>query len=319
VAVTPPDPAPCWDGPWERADGVAELWLFAALLRTVDTLPRMHPWRLGDTKGSGRIVRWSAAPGDADRPRPAYAALTELARDPHLPLSVGPDPDADPGTVDATGLLFDLAVSVTSDVVSGVGRAVSDRLTTAVSGTAHPPAPQWAGVVARLPGTWLPPMAVLPRADRDLDDPGSAWTTESDTFNRRHTVHSPDERFAADVLAPHVMALVLDRVPDSAAVTLAGDAIHVWWEHRPPLRDLPALVHRMVDAVRDLADAIPSFVLADHPDRSGEVQAELAGKADAARRYRQQRHPGHSPDPVMQRIYDQARAGWAAPDVSSAG
>jgi hypothetical protein len=52
----------------------------------------------------------------------------------------------------------------------------------------------------------------------------------------------------------------------------------------------------------------PRFVLADHPDRSAEVERSLARRADEAQAYRAGRTYGHSPDPVLQRIYDQARA-----------
>ncbi|MDH5279342.1 MAG: hypothetical protein OEW53_09915, partial [Actinomycetota bacterium] len=93
MALAPPDPFPCWDGPWARIDDAGEMWLFASLLRTVDALPRLHPWRLGDVKGSRRIVRWSAVrDGDHDA-RPAYAALTEQARDPQLRAGDAPSPD----------------------------------------------------------------------------------------------------------------------------------------------------------------------------------------------------------------------------------
>jgi hypothetical protein len=308
VALPPPDPFPCWDGPWEQVDAPDELWLFAALLRTVDALPRLHPWRLGDVKGSRRIVRWSAVRPD-DPGRPAYAVLTEQARDPHLRVGYAPSPD----DMLATGAWgsADLALDLAVDLLDAATEPLRRR-------TARP-ATQWAGVVARLPGAWLPTLAVMPRAARDLDDPATAWTTESHAFNARHTVHCPDQRFAADLLAPHVMALVLDRVPDSAAVTIAGDAVHVWWEHSGGQRHRPGLVHRMVGTVRAFADMIPSFLLADHPDRSGEVESDLADKADARRRYQEQRRPGRHPDPVMQRIYDQARAAAMGPDVSSPG
>lgn len=327
MAMPPPDPSPCWDGTWEPADAADELWLFAALLRTVDALPRLHPWRLGDTKGSGRIVKWSATRRDDGAGRAAYAVLTEQARDPNLPVGDAPRPTTH-GPGDPAGLLVDAAVGVAAELGSAVADRVVDALTAAanrnpatraVLGATHRPATQWAGVVTRLPGAWLPPLAVLQRAVRDHDDPGTGWTTESAHFNDRHTVHATDRRFAADFLAPHVMALVLDRVPDSAAVTVAGDAIHVWWEHRLPLRDLPALVDQLLDVVRALADAVPSFVLVDHPDRSDEVAAGLAVRAAAAEAYREQRRLGRHPDPVMQRIYDQARASVGGPDVSSTG
>lgn len=304
----PPDDAACWDGAWTPVDPAGELWLLAALMRTVDTLPRLHPLRLGDERGSRRIVRWSAS-GAEPHPRPAYAVLTEQAREPRLAAGDGPDDAASP---------YDWAVDVTGVLARSAAEAVVSAGGALLDATEGAP-PRWAGVVARIPGSWLPPLAILPAATRTVEDPGTAWTTESLAFNDRHAVHTADTRFAADLLAPHVMAIVLDRIPDVAAVTMAGDAVHVWWEHRPPLCGVPGLLQRMLAAVGDLVDAVPSFVLADHPDRSDEVEAELDAKADAADAYRRERRLGRSRDPVMQRIYDQARAAYEAGDVSSRG
>lgn len=308
--LAPPDDAPCWDGVWTPVDPAGELWLLAALMRTVDTLPRLHPLRLGDERGSRRIVRWSGS-GTALHPRQAYAVLTEQAREPRLATGDGPADAPSPYGIAAA---VDVAGALTRSAVGAVVSA-SGALLDATEGAA----PRWAGVAARMPGAWLPPLAILPAATRAVEDPGPAWTTESLAFNDRHRVHTADTRFAADLLAPHVMAIVLDRIPDVAAVTVAGDAAHVWWEHRPPLRNVPGLVQRMLDAVRALVEAVPSFVLADHPDRSGKVEAELDAKADAADAYRRERRPGRSRDPVMQRIYDQAKAAYEARDVSSRG
>ena len=61
-------------------------------------------------------------------------------------------------------------------------------------------------------------------------------------------------------------------------------------------------------AVTRLADAFPHFVLAQFPDRSAVVEEELAQRTAAARAYRAGRRPGSSVDPVLQRIYDRARA-----------
>ena len=281
MALPPPDPAPCWDGAWEPADAADELWLFAALLRTVDALPGCTRGGSATPRAAGASSRWAAtrATTTPDAP-PAYAVLTEQAREPGC-RSVTPRDRrlAGGGLLDPAGLLVDAAVGLASELGSAVADRVVDALTTAanrnpttraVLEAAHRPATQWAGVVTRLPGAWLPPLAVLQRAVRDPDDPGTAWTTESAHFNDRHTVHAADRRFAADFLAPHVMALLLDEVPDSAAVTVAGDAIHVWWEHRPPLQR-PARPSSTGSSTPygALADAIPSFVLADHPDHSG--------------------------------------------------
>lgn len=313
MAMPPPDPSPCWDGGWAPVAAAGELWLLAGLLRTVDALPRLHPWRLGDTKGSRRILRWTATRADDAHLRPAYAVLSEQAREPRL--AAGDHAGAaDPHLALICGTTQTLA-DVLVGAAAGVAAETGGRLLDASAG----PATRWGGVVTRLPGSWLPPVAVLPRAARDVADPGTAWTTESAAFNDRHTVHSTDDRIAADLLAPHVMAILLDRIPDRAAVTLAGDAVHLWWEHEPPLRQVSGLASRMIDVVRAFADAIPSFVLADHPDRSDQVESQLDARQRAAREYRERRRLGASPDPVMQRIYDQARASLSEGDASPLG
>jgi hypothetical protein len=108
------------------------------------------------------------------------------------------------------------------------------------------------------------------------------------------------------------MAMLLDEVPEDYAVTVSGDAVHTWWPY-PPTRADSAQDADVVRATVRLAAAFPSFVLAEHPDLSGEVQAELESRTDRARQYRASRRPGHSPDPVLQRIYDEARAAAGLP------
>jgi hypothetical protein len=67
-----------------------------------------------------------------------------------------------------------------------------------------------------------------------------------------------------------------------------------------------------------LVKTFPRFVLMDHPDRSAEVERSLARKADEAHSYHEHLTYGRSPDPVLQRIYDQARVGiGAGPAVSA--
>jgi len=291
---TPPDPAPCWDGAWDAVTGLTQLWLLAAMNRTVAALPRLHPWRLGDDKGTGRLVQWSAQ-ADAELSRPVYAVLAVTQRDPDLPT--GEDDDA-----------YAAGFSAMDAVVDVLSAAAHDAAAKAA------PAPRWVGVLARLEGSWLPAMAVLPAQLSDVDDPGTGWSTESVDFDRAHRVHAADVEYAAAVLAPHVMAVVMDVLPRGAAVTVAGDALHVWWPYRPPYDAEPSRVARGAAAVARLADAIPSFVLADHPDHSDEVEGRLAEREEAALAYREQRRPGYSPDPVLQRIYSAARHEAGLPD-----
>jgi hypothetical protein len=162
--------------------------------------------------------------------------------------------------------------------------------------------------MAQLPGAWLPELAILPRSRRGVDDPATRWGTESVGFALRHTVHAADTRFASDVLAPHVTALILDHVPADAAVTAAGDAIHVWWEYTADNRSATGKAARTVDVANRIRDALPSFVLADYPDHSHRVEERLAERAARAAAYRAGRVAGRNQDPTLQRIYSQAQA-----------
>jgi hypothetical protein len=292
-----PDADPCWDGAWLRGEPLDDVWAQAALLRTVATLPRLHPWRLGDQKGSSRQLQWLArspgagnAVGDADAAAAAFAVLSVTAREPDLDRSDTPAASA----LDSPAAL--LAAMAFGAAVRSVGAVTSAGTT-----------PQWAGAMVRLPGTWLPPVAWLPRELRDLDDPGSAWLTESVDFATRYSVHADDLVTAAALLTPAVMAVALDLVPPLSAVTVAGDALHVWWPYRLATRRDQGRVRRTAHAAQRMADAFPRFVLSDFPDRSGEVERTMAERRAAAEAYRASRRPGASPDPVLRRIYEQSR------------
>src|SRR4029077_4744540 len=107
-------------------------------------------------------------------------------------------------------------------------------------------------------------------------------------------------------LTPAVMALALDSVPAGSAVTIAGDAVHVWWPYSGDVLRQVGRVARAGRAARMVVGAFPNFVLSDFPDLSGEVETVLAERRAAADTYRATRRPGASSDPVMQRIYEQA-------------
>ncbi|MGN6299850.1 MAG: hypothetical protein ACTHN8_02005 [Angustibacter sp.] len=283
-----PDGDPCWDGRWLRGEPLDDVWAQAALLRTVATLPRLHPWRLGDQKGSSRQLQWLGRSGEDAGP--AFAVLSVTAREPDLDRSDTPSAAA----LDSPAAL--LAAMAFGAAVRSVGAVTSAGTT-----------PQWAGAMVRLPGSWLPPVAWLPRELRDLDDPGTAWLTESVDFASRYSVHADDLTTAAALLTPAVMAIALDLVPSLSAVTVSGDALHVWWPYRSATRRDAARVRRTALAARRLADAFPRFVLDDFPDRSGEVEQAMAERRAAAEAYRASRRPGVSQDPVLQRIYQQSR------------
>ena len=259
------------------------VWTQSAVVRTVRALPQLHPWRLGDAKGSTRLLQWV---GGSDVDPRALAVLAVTARDPGLDAG---DDDL-PHDLTLNGL--------------GAGQVAGLALLHRDAGET----PRWASALVRLPGSWLPPVAWLPRALRDLDDPGTQWQTESLDFAARYTVHAADLRASAALLTPAVMALLLDAVPSDCAVTLAGDAVHLWWPYRGTAVADVGRAARAVRAATQLADAFPHFVLAQFPDRSAVVEDELAQRTAAAREYRAGRRPGTSVDPVLQRIYDQARA-----------
>jgi hypothetical protein len=324
-SLVPPDAHACWaapDGTWAPAPPLVQLWLAGAINRTVSALPRLHPWRLGDAKGGSRLIQWTARaadPSGADGPPdtgalpPAgqtFAALSVTARDPDL--EAGED-DPPPGSLDAmltnwsraTSPAADASMSLVGAVVGGLGSGATD----AVRG----PAPRWVGAVTRLPGTWLPPLAILSRSTSGVADPGTSWRTESWDFDDHLTVQVDDHRYASAVLAPHVMAILLDVVPRGAAVTLAGDAVHVWWPYRDDFADQPGRTADTVAATARLAEAIPTFIYAEHPDHSDQVQQAMDEQVAAARAYQAARRPGYSPDPTMQRIYDAARAAAGLP------
>jgi len=271
----PPSQRPCWNGRWLRPDPVTEFWTLAADARTVNALPRLHPWRLADVKGTRRVLTWLGASGEA------LVAATHTASAPRLPT--------DEKSYNA---LLPMTLPGRSE------QHLIQQL--------------WLSAYARLEGSWMPPLAVLPRGLRDFDDPGTRWSTESLDFAERHSVHTADTRYAADVLAPHVMALILDVIPASTAITMAGDALHVWLPFTESVAEAPAIAQHLAQSVVQLRDSIPSFILGNYPDRSGAVEAKLADKASAAAAYRSSRKVGRSDDPTLQRIYEQARANWEA-------
>jgi hypothetical protein len=261
--------------------------------------------------------------------RDGVAVFTQTAPPPSLPLGdVGPNGEllgsaALPavGSI-ATGLLAALATDLSRTVADAVADSVVDRAGAAnvKDGAStlpdHGPKPfvpydpgvrRWVGGMAQLPGAWLPDLAILPRSRRGIDDPGSRWGTESVAFALRHSVHASDTRFASDVLAPHVTALVLDHVPADAAVTMAGDAVHVWWEYTADNRSARGKVLRTVEVADRIRDALPSFVVADYPDHSHRVEERLAERAAQAAAYRAHRVAGRNQDPTLQRIYSQAQ------------
>jgi len=267
------------------------MWALSAMNRTVGALPRLHPWRLDDVKGAVRTMLWVAESG-APQPPAGLCVLTQTAPDPELEVGGDERPES---------LVFPDAFPTSYQTSNPRPVKVS----------------KWVGAMTRLPGTWLPPLAILPTALRGFDDPGTRWSTESIDFAARHTVHTDNTRFAADVLAPHVMALILDVVPHDCAITISGDAVHVWQPYSQQAEESDGLAVRLLIATDRLCEAIPSFVLVDFPDRSNLVEDDLSAKSEAAEAYRSQRTLGRSQDPTLQRIYDQAHAAWEASNVSS--
>jgi hypothetical protein len=275
-ATVAPDGSACWVGDWARVDVRTQVWGQAAVIRTVGALPATHPWRLGGTSGSVRQVQWTGRP--AAVPQGVLCILSVTAMDPML------SPSDIPGATLGSGL---------ADVVAALATAREQR---------------WAGALVRLPGTWLPAAAVLPRGIPGVPAPRTHWATESVDFDDRYVVHSEDEVVTAALLSPSVLAVLMDAVPRGAAVTISGDALQVWWPYDDSTKSDMGRAQRAALAALLLVKTFPRFVLSDHPDRSAEVERSLARKADEAHSYREHLAFGRSPDPVLQRIYDQARS-----------
>ncbi len=162
-------------------------------------------------------------------------------------------------------------------------------------------------------GTWLPPIALLPRGVIGVPAPRTEWGTESVDFDQRWVVQAEDSRVAADLLSPSVMSVLLDAVPRGAAVTISGDALQVWWPYDESTQADLGRVQRAALAATLLVKTFPRFVLTDHPDRGAELERSLARKADELHAYQAHQSLGRSPDPVLQRIYDQARSSVGIP------
>lgn len=281
---------------------LVDLWAQSALARTAAGLPSPHPWRMGDDTGSHPSLLWvaarEAAPNtDPDDSQNNVAVFVQTAPPPSLPLG-----DADPHVdfLNDAAMAFAAMTEDQRPALPGLGLRAFKPTDQGVR--------RWVGGMAQLVGAWLPGLAILPRRPGDIDDPGTDWETESLAFASRHSVHAADIRFASDVLAPHVMALILDQVPDGAAVTLAGNAIHVWWEYTEQTRAASGRAARTVATALEIRDALPSFVLAAYPDHSDQVEHRLAERVAQAAAYQAARTAGRSVDPTLQRIYAQAQA-----------
>ncbi len=120
-----PSPDQCWVGDWARPEPKDEMWALAAVGRTVHVLPALHPWRLGDSKGSGRVLLWVGR----DLGSEGIAVLTRMGVDPDLQTGY----DSNPYQFDAWSML-DAAHQV------------------APSGEQ----PCWLGGLAKIDGAWLP-------------------------------------------------------------------------------------------------------------------------------------------------------------------
>jgi hypothetical protein len=284
-ATVAPDSSACWAGGWARVDVRTQIWGQSAVIRTVGALPATHPWRLGGTSGAVRLVQWTGRP--ATVPEGVLCVLSVTAKDPQIEAGD-----------DVVQLTAQAGVDVASDAVA----AVAHRLAIGAE-------QRWAGALVRMPGSWLPAAAILPRGVPGVPSPRTHWATESVDFDDRYVVHSDDEQCTAALLSPSVMAVLLDAVPRGSAVTISGDALQIWWPYDERTRVDMGRVQRAALAALLLVKTFPRFVLMDHPDRSAEVERSLARKADEAHSYHEHLTYGRSPDPVLQRIYDQARAG----------
>jgi hypothetical protein len=278
-------------------DAKHAIWAQSAVARTVSALPELHPVRLGDDKGtSGRVMTWCASPDNATT---GLGVLTQLSPPPELesdytsrdsmPFGLEQwDGSASPwsGSGDLLSMLATTMPIETANAIGDVLAPPEREATTPAYQEPEPGVRRWAGGLAQIPGAWLPPVAILPRANRGVVDPGTSWSTESSDFAARHSVHAKDVRMVADLLAPDVTALILDHVPYDAAVTIYGDAVHIWWAYQEDTRHAPGKVMSTIEVAAELTKAFPSFVLAEYPDHSHQVEDRLAARAAEAAAYR---------------------------------
>jgi hypothetical protein len=308
-AAVPPDGTAAWEGDWTVVSARVDVWAQAAVTRTVGALAELHPFRLADNRSAPRLVQWVAGQW-----APQGGALADEVPGGHglgVLMLTAAEPDLDrteyPAAAggDLLGAVIESTIGSLGSTIGSLGSAVGGA--TARLPSASSPQRRWGGALVRLPGAWLPPSALLPWTARGLDDPPTSWPTESVDFDARFAVYTRSERTTAALLTPRVMAMLLDELPQDCAVTVSGDALHTWWPY-PPADPSPGHAAAVVHATVRLAEALPRFVLRENPDLSAGVQAELESRADQARRYQAERRAGHSPDPVLQRIYDEARA-----------
>jgi hypothetical protein len=297
-----PDSAACWAGDWARVDVPTQVWGQAAVIRTVGALPDTHPWRLGGSAASVRQVQWTGRP--ATVPDGVLCVLTVTAKDPHLEAGSA---DGLTGSSAADAVLNAAGLGLTAGVGLGLAE-VAQRLSAGAD-------QRWAGALVRLKGTWLPSSVLLPRATGGVPAPRTDWATESVDFDQRYVVHGEDKELTAALLSPSVMSVLMDAVPRGSAISISGDALQIWWPYDERTRADMGRSQRAALAALLLVKTFPRFVLSDHPDRSAEVERSLARKADEAHDYQLHRSFGRSQDPVLQRIYDQARTRVGAPST----
>jgi hypothetical protein len=162
------------------------------------------------------------------------------------------------------------AVRRATEVVSGPASVGSGRTAVSFRYTFQTPDPGDGGgprvhehhvVAVMLPAT-LPPLDLAPanlgtRIATALG--GQDVVFESDDFNRRWRVTSPDLRLAHDVVHPRTMARLLE--PDVADLRLrfAGDALLTWTSGRPRLDTVRWTAARLDEMI----DLVPSYVWQD--------------------------------------------------------
>ncbi|MCZ3385734.1 MAG: hypothetical protein LH630_01895 [Actinomycetia bacterium] len=137
----PYDDSPCWDGEWTPVTPAptVDMWAHRALLRTVAAWPALHPWHLGDDKGSRRSLVWNAVPVSSAVPvdesvidaSQGLAVLTQTAPPPALSLGdVGADGEVLGGTTRRAS--SSMTGALLSALASGLSHARADAVADAV-------------------------------------------------------------------------------------------------------------------------------------------------------------------------------------------
>ena len=214
-----PDDSACWTGDWERIDPRRAIWAQSAVLRTVRALPGVASVATRRRQGQ----RWPHPAWCARRRRPGADRVSAFSHRTTRAAPVTAEPRHLDGPRYATGStrICSRRRGLAPWRPSDCGRCSrsGSEATTRPYQEPTPGVRRWREPWRRFP--------VLATTGRDPPRAVAASTTRARTGRRSRWpsrpphVHADDVRQAADLLAPHVTALILDHVADDAAITIS--------------------------------------------------------------------------------------------------